>query len=53
LIAVRVKVEGLAPLEFGRMTAREFCLYESKLSATGAQYTKLARYSLSESGLPA
>jgi len=53
LIAVRVKVEGLATLEFGRMTAREFCLYESKLSATGAQYTKLARYSLSESGLPA
>ncbi len=46
LIAVRVKLEGLAPLEFGRMTAREFCLYESKLSATGAQYTKLAGYSL-------
>ncbi len=46
LIAVRVKLEGLAPLEFGRMMAREFCLYESKLSPTGAQYTKLARYPL-------
>jgi 2'-5' RNA ligase len=28
------------------MMAREFCLYESKLSPAGAQYTKLARYSL-------
>jgi len=53
LLAVRVKLESLAPLEFGRMTAREFCLYESKLSPTGAQYSKLARYSLSESALRA
>jgi 2'-5' RNA ligase len=43
---VRVKLEGLPPLEFGTMTAREFCLYESKLSPTGAKYTKLARYPL-------
>jgi 2'-5' RNA ligase len=49
LLAVRVKLESLAPLEFGRMTAREFCLFESKLSPTGAQYTKMTRYSLSES----
>ena len=53
LLAVRVKLESLAPPEFGRMTASEFCLYESKLSPKGAQYTKLARYSLSESALPA
>lgn len=53
LLAVRVKLESLAPPEFGRMIASEFCLYESKLSPTGAQYTKLARYSLSESALPA
>src|SRR5271165_3986655 len=29
---VRSRVEGLPPLEFGTMTAREFSLYESKLS---------------------
>ena len=46
LLAVRVKVESLAPLEFGTMTAREFYLYESKLSPTGAQYSKVARYPL-------
>jgi 2'-5' RNA ligase len=28
------------------MTAREFCVYESKLSPSGAKYTKLARYPL-------
>lgn len=43
---VRVKVEGLSPLEFGTMTAHEFYLYESKLAPTGAKYTKLARYPL-------
>jgi 2'-5' RNA ligase len=32
--------------EFGTMAANEFCLYESKLSPHGAQYTKLARYPL-------
>jgi len=46
LLAVRVKVESLAPPEFGTMTAREFCLYESKTSPTGAKYSKLARYPL-------
>jgi RNA 2',3'-cyclic 3'-phosphodiesterase len=43
---VRAKVETLAPLEFGTMTAREFYLYESKLAPAGAQYTKLTRYPL-------
>lgn len=46
LLAVRVKLETREPVDFGTMTAREFCLYESKLSPAGAQYTKLARYSL-------
>ncbi|MGB9253230.1 MAG: RNA 2',3'-cyclic phosphodiesterase [Candidatus Korobacteraceae bacterium] len=52
LLAVRVKVEGLTHLDFGTMTAREFCLYESKLSPKGAQYTKLSRYSLEETRAP-
>jgi 2'-5' RNA ligase len=46
LLAVRVKLESLAPHEFGTMMAREFCLYESKTLPTGAQYSKLARYPL-------
>jgi RNA 2',3'-cyclic 3'-phosphodiesterase len=46
LLAVRYKLESLAPRDFGTMTAREFCLYESKLSPKGARYTKLARYPL-------
>jgi 2'-5' RNA ligase len=43
---VRAQVETLPPPEFGTMTAREFYLYESKLSPAGAQYTKLSRYRL-------
>ncbi len=45
---VRSKVEALRPLEFGTMTAREFYLYESKLSPAGAQYSKLSRYELKD-----
>jgi 2'-5' RNA ligase len=41
-----VKLEGLPPADFGTMTAREFCLYQSTLSPQGAQYTKLAKYPL-------
>lgn len=52
LLAVRVKLESIVPVEFGTMTAREFYLYESKLSPTGAQYSKVARYLLSEPALP-
>jgi 2'-5' RNA ligase len=43
---VRAKLETLEQLEFGTMTAHEFYLYESKLSPTGARYTKLSRYPL-------
>ena len=34
---LRAKLESLPPLEFGTMTAREFYLYESKLSAVGSE----------------
>jgi 2'-5' RNA ligase len=43
---VRTKLETMSPPEFGTMTAREFYLYESKVSPAGAKYTKLARYPL-------
>ena len=32
--------------DFGTMTAREFCLFESRLSPHGARYTKLAVFPL-------
>lgn len=40
------KLSQLPPPEFGTMTAREFYLYESKLSPRGAQYFKLEKYPL-------
>lgn len=43
---VRAKLETMPAPEFGTMTAREFYLYESKLSPAGARYTKVARYLL-------
>jgi 2'-5' RNA ligase len=52
LLAVRAKLESNAPPDFGTMTAREFYLYESRLSPQGAQYTKLARYPLEETRGP-
>jgi 2'-5' RNA ligase len=33
--------------EFGTMTAREFFLYQSQLSRTGARYSKLHGFKLS------
>lgn len=44
--ALVTAVQQLPAPEFGTMTASDFFLYESKLSPRGAQYTKLARYSL-------
>lgn len=46
LRVVGIKLEGRAPEDFGTMTAREFCLYESKTSPSGAKYTKLNMYPL-------
>jgi len=42
------KLAALPAPEFGTMSAREFCLYQSKLAAGGAVYTKLQRYALQE-----
>jgi 2'-5' RNA ligase len=40
------KLAALPTPEFGTMMAREFFLYQSKLSPKGSQYTKLARFAL-------
>jgi 2'-5' RNA ligase len=40
------KLAALPAPDFGTMTAREFFLYESKLSPRGSQYTKLAAFPL-------
>ncbi len=45
---VREKLAGESAPEFGTMAAREFYLYESKLSPHGAQYSKIERYALDE-----
>ena len=46
LRALAIKLETLPAQDFGTMTAREFCLYQSTLSPAGAKYTKLATYPL-------
>ncbi len=46
---VWTKVEAMPQPDFGTMTAHEFYLYESKLSPSGAHYTKIAHFRLSES----
>ena len=43
---LREKLVALPTPEFGTMTAHEFFLYESRLSAGGSQYTKIARFEL-------
>jgi 2'-5' RNA ligase len=40
------KLAALSVPEFGTMTAREFCLYQSQLSPVGSHYTKLERFPL-------
>lgn len=40
------KLSALPAPEFGTMTAREFFLYQSQLSAKGSRYTKLAVFTL-------
>ena len=40
------KLGALPPPEFGTMTAREFFLYQSKLSPAGSQYTQLRGFPL-------
>lgn len=41
------KLAALPQPDFGAMTAREFCLYESKLGPGGSKYTKLETFPLS------
>ena len=40
------KLTALSAPEFGTMTAHEFFLYESRLSAEGSHYTKIARFEM-------
>lgn len=40
------KLAALPALEFGKMTSREFSLYQSQLSPGGSKYTKLAKFGL-------
>ena len=40
------KLAALPAPEFGTMAAREFFLYESQLTGSGAKYTKIARFAL-------
>ena len=48
---LREKLATMAQPEFGSMSAREFFLYESKLSWGGSQYTKLERFPLLSTSL--
>ncbi len=43
---LRKQLEKLVPPDFGTMTAREFFLYQSRLSPKGAEYTKIAQFQL-------
>ena len=42
------KLAAMPAPDFGTMTAREFFLYQSQLSRSGAHYTKLERFALRE-----
>jgi RNA 2',3'-cyclic 3'-phosphodiesterase len=44
---LRAAVAKLGVPGFGSATAREFCLYQSVLRPTGAEYTRLATYAFS------
>ena len=39
----------IGDLDFGKMTAREFILYQSQLSPKGSKYTKLQCFALNRS----
>src|SRR5258708_17040483 len=40
------RLATMGELDFGKMTAREFILYQSQLSPKGSKYTKLQRFAL-------
>src|SRR6266404_1828347 len=43
------RLAAMGELDFGKMTAREFILYQSQLSPKGSKYTKLQRFALNRS----
>jgi 2'-5' RNA ligase len=43
------RLAAMSELDFGKMTAREFILYQSQLSSGGSKYTKLQRFALNRS----
>jgi 2'-5' RNA ligase len=43
------RLAAIGELDFGKMTAREFILYQSQLSPKGSKYTKLQRFALNKS----
>jgi len=45
---LQAKLAAMPPLDFGTRHATEFFLYRSQLSSRGAQYTKIARFPLSQ-----
>ncbi len=40
------RLAEMSEMDFGTMTAREFCLYQSQLSPGGSKYTKLEKFPL-------
>jgi RNA 2',3'-cyclic 3'-phosphodiesterase len=40
------RLAAMGDLDFGKITAREFILYQSQLSPRGSKYTKLERFAL-------
>jgi 2'-5' RNA ligase len=44
LAVLEKRLAAMADLDFGKMTAREFILYQSQLSSAGSKYTKLERF---------
>ena len=47
--ALEKRLATMGELDFGKMTAREFILYQSQLSPKGSKYTKLQRFALNRS----
>jgi RNA 2',3'-cyclic 3'-phosphodiesterase len=43
------RLAAMGELDFGKMTAREFILYQSQLSPKGSKYSKLQRFPLNRS----
>jgi RNA 2',3'-cyclic 3'-phosphodiesterase len=45
-VGLQQKLAGTPMPEFGTMTAREFCLYQSQLAPGGSRYLKIAQFGL-------